>query len=132
MTTHRIAAVAALVGVLTLGGAGVAVAASGSTGSASPTAGSSSAPSTPGTAKCTNVAAKLKIANDLDQAATEGLALLQQALTKATANGNQTRVQRLDARIAKLTSRQQKLEARIQKFEARCGSGTPATSSSTS
>jgi hypothetical protein len=124
MNIHRVVAVTAAVGALSLGGAGVAVAASGSGSTPTP---STAAPASPtGPAKCTNVAAKLKIANSLDQAAGQRLALLQQALTNATAKGKQTRVTRLTDRINKLTTRKQKLEARMQKCEQRCGSPAPA------
>jgi hypothetical protein len=125
MHVHRFVAVTAVAGALSLGGAGVALAA----GSGPAPAPATAAPSTPNApAKCTNAATKIQIAKDLDQAAGLRLGALQQALTKATAKGNQTRVQRLTDRISKLTTRRQTLESRIQKLEQRCG-GAASTSS---
>src|ERR1700730_10225151 len=106
MQVHRFVAVAAVAGALSLGGAGVALAAGSSPTPASGTAALSS-PTAPVT--CTNAATKLQIAKELDQAAGQRLGLLQQALTTATAKGNQTRIQRLTDRISKLTTRRQTL-----------------------
>jgi hypothetical protein len=125
MQVHRFVAVAAVAGALSLGGAGVALAAGSSPTPASGTAAPSS-PSAP--AKCTNAATKLQIAKELDQAAGQRLGLLQQALTTATAKGNQTRIQRLTDRISKLTTRRQTLESKIQKFEQRCGAAASTSS----
>ena len=102
---------AALVGALSVGAAGVAVATTSTT------------PPTPGSAPaaCPKGATRLQIATDLDNAAGLRLSLLQQALASAQAKGNTTRVGKIQDRITKLSARKQKLEARMQALEQRCG-----------
>ena len=109
MNIRHVLTATAAVGALSLGAAGVAVAAPG--------------PAAP--ANCSTAATRLQIAADLDHAATARLSLLQQALTAAQAKGNTTRVGKIEARITKLTARQQKLEARMQKLEQRCSLPAP-------
>ena len=113
MQIRHLLTATALVGALSLGAAGVAVAS---------TSSSTGAPS--GTS-CATAATRLQIAADLDHVATARLSLLQQAPTSAQAKGNTTRVGKIQDRISKVTARQQKLEARMQKLEQRCSLPAP-------
>ena len=112
MQIRHLLTTTAIVGALSLGGAGVAVASTSSSGGSASTA-------------CATAATRLQIAADLDHAATARLSLLQQALTSAQAKGNATRIGKIQDRISKVTARQQKLEARMQKLEQRCGLPAP-------
>jgi TolA-binding protein len=115
MQIRQLLTASAVVGALSLGAAGVAV--------ASTSSGAGTTPAT--TATCTTAAARLQIAAELDHVASQRLALLQQALASAKAKGNETRVGKIQDRISKVTARQQKLEARMQKLEQRCGLPAP-------